>query len=217
MKTLFLVCSLILLTSCTFYTEKQSEALSQSSYAVNDSIEHGRFDLAEKYSEQVVRIVKPPKKRIVINPVLENLPSTTRSPQSPDTSSSSSTNSTPSLSIYSSSPSLSEKRRVVIVPEKFKNDPVVAVNSLEYEKLLLDQEIHKQLQKDHENLLKNKQEVDQELNKQERYNSQMIKDLNKMQKQLLEKDLAILKRNIIIAVMGLVMGLGVYLRIKGVL
>jgi hypothetical protein len=216
MKTLFLVCSLILLTSCTFYTEKQSEALSQSSYAVNDSIEHGRFDLAEKYSEQVVRIVKPPKKRIVINPVLENLPSTTRSPQSLDTPSLS-TNSTPSLSIYSSSPTLSERRRVVIVPEKFKNEPVVAVNSLEYEKLLLDQEIHKQLQKDHENLLKNKQEVDQELNKQERYNSQMIKDLNKMQKQLLEKDLAILKRNIIIAVMGLVMGLGVYLRIKGVL
>lgn len=205
MKIVLLVCGLILLTSCTFYTEKQSEILSQSTYAVKDSLEQGRFDLAEKYSDQTIRIVKPPQKRITINPILENLPSGSFISQPPP------------LTIYNPPPNINEKRRVIIVPERFKNDPVVAVNSIEYEKLLLDQEIHKQLQKDHENLLKNKQEVEQELIKQEKYRNQMIIDLNKMQKQLVEKDLAILKRNVIITIMFLLMGAGVYLRIKGIL
>ena len=49
------------------------------------------------------------------------------------------------------------------------------------------------------------------------YNDKMIRDLNTMQKKLLEKDLAILQRNIIIAVLLVSIGAGVYLRMKGIL
>ena len=151
MKRFFLVGSLILLTSCTFYTEKQSEALSQTVYATQDSLDHGRFELAEKYSELTVRIVKPPKKRIVIAPILENFP-TYKTEINPST-----------LTIHTPTPTpLFEKRRVIVVPERFKNDPVVAVNTIEYEKLLRDQEIYKQLQKDHENLFETKKVVEEE-------------------------------------------------------
>jgi hypothetical protein len=45
----------------------------------------------------------------------------------------------------------------------------------------------------------------------------MVIYLNKMQKQLVEKDLAILKRNIVIVVLFLLMGGATYLRIKGIL
>lgn len=206
MKTLFLVCGLILLTSCTFYTEKQSEVLSQTVYATRDSLEHGRFELAEKYSELTTRIVKPPKKRVIIAPVLENLPSSNSTIIAPS-----------SLTIHTPSPLLTEKRRVIIVPERFKNDPVVAINSLEYEKLLQDQEIHKQLQKDYDNLTKTQKTVEEELIKQKQMYDQMVIDLNNMKAKLGEKDAAIWIRNFIILVMSLVMGAGVYLRIKGIL
>jgi hypothetical protein len=45
----------------------------------------------------------------------------------------------------------------------------------------------------------------------------MINDLNLMQKKLVEKDLAILRRNIIIVLLIAAMGGATYLRIKGIL
>jgi hypothetical protein len=206
MKTLMLICSLVLLTSCTIYTEKQSEALSQAVYATKDSLNNARFDLADQYSEQTTRIVKPPKARIKIDPVFENL-------QTPGIS-----KSQEKINIINPKPpTLTDGRRIMIVPERFKNDPVVAVNTEEYETLLKDQAIRKQLESDYKTLTVHKKEVDTELAKQQKYNSQMVIDLNKMQKQLVEKDLAILKRNIVIVVLFLLMGGATYLRIKGIL
>ena len=49
------------------------------------------------------------------------------------------------------------------------------------------------------------------------YNEKMIKDLNIMQKKLVEKDLAILQRNVIIMFLLLTIGGATYLRIKGIL
>jgi hypothetical protein len=49
------------------------------------------------------------------------------------------------------------------------------------------------------------------------YNEKMIKDLNMMQKKLVEKDLAILQRNIVIVILLALMGGATYLRIKGIL
>jgi hypothetical protein len=59
--------------------------------------------------------------------------------------------------------------------------------------------------------------VDQELQKQLQYNNKIIQDLNTLQKQLVEKNLHILKLYIVI--IGLIVSIagGIYLRIKGIL
>ncbi len=192
---LFLVIALgaFLSPSCTVYTEKQSEALSQAVYLADDSFELGRFDVTDVSLDNAIKIVKPPKKKIEIQAIEkfvanDLIPSSTPKPE-----------------------------RIVIVPEKFKNQQVIVVNSAEYQQLLKDKKIFEQLQADHKALTKLKLDVEQELARQVAYNNKMIEDLNKMQKELLAKRLHILKLYIVIAVMGLAIGGGIYLRIKGIL
>ena len=48
-------------------------------------------------------------------------------------------------------------------------------------------------------------------------NDKMIRDLNIMQKKLVEKDLAILQRNVVIVLLLASIGGATYLRIKGIL
>jgi hypothetical protein len=43
----------------------------------------------------------------------------------------------------------------------------------------------------------------------------MVRDLNNMQRKLVEKDLAILQRNIAIALLSLIIAFGIYIRFKG--
>lgn len=186
------------LIACTVYTEKQSEALSRTVYATKDSLDQARIDLADKYSTETTRLVKPPKKRISIPPVYKKTINTIGSQSS-------------------SSKVVVNKQRVLIVPEKYKNDTVVVVSSEEYEQLLKDKEIYEQMQKDYHNLSETKNFVDEELIRQMEYNDKMIKDLNIMQKKLVEKDLAILQRNIVIVLLCVSIGGGVYLRMKGIL
>jgi hypothetical protein len=196
--SIFFVC--FFLISCTVYTEKQTEALSRSVYATKDSIDKARIDLANVYSNETVRLVKPPKKRIEIESIYKTtqIPVVT-SEAKPD------------------KPIPNNKQRVLMVPEQYKNDTVVVVNSQEYEQLLKDKQIFQQLKKDLDNAFLFKIEIDEELTKQQEYSNKLIRDLNTMQKQLVEKDLAILKRNIVIAIL-LLMGVGAtYLRIKGIL
>lgn len=71
LKWILLVIPLLfLLTSCgTFYSEKQSATLSAGVYAIKDSLTAGRVDLTEFYSEQISRIIIPPKTKIKINPL----------------------------------------------------------------------------------------------------------------------------------------------------
>jgi uncharacterized membrane protein len=187
-------------SSCTIYTEKQSESLSRSVYASKDSFDAARLDLTDGYLQEASRIVKPPKKRIEIKSVYHNKP-----------------NIEVVSSDSKSNPIPKSKQRVLIVPEKYKNDTVIIVNSVEYEQLLKDKEVLKQLQNDLNNLSILKTEVDNELIKQEQYKNKMIQDLNIMQKKLVEKDLAILKRNIIIFFLLLSIASGIYLRMKGIL
>lgn len=194
MKTLFVAVVCVLLTSCTVYTEKQSQALSRAVYATKDSFEMARIDLASEYASEASRIVKPPKKKIEISSLYK----------------SSTENDTTSTKIEG-------PQRLLVVPEKYKNDAVLIVNSKEYQQLLKDKKVLEQVKKENELLSQFKVEVDQELAKQEQYNNKMVQDLNRMQKQLVEKDLAILKRNIIIVVLCLMIGGGVYLRMKGIL
>jgi hypothetical protein len=200
-KIISILFILLFLNSCTVYTEKQSEALSRSVYASKDSFDAARFDLADTYLIESTRIVKPPKKRIEVKSVYHNKPN---------------------IDVISSNPKptnqvTSNKQRVLIVPEKYKNDTVVVVNSVEYEQLLKDKEVLRQLQTDLDNLILLKIEVDEELTKQEEYKNKMVRDLNTMQRKLVEKDLAILQRNILIIGLLLTIGAGIYLRMKGIL
>lgn len=190
-NTLIITLLSLFLTSCTVYTEKQSEVLSQNVYATKDSIEQARIDLADSYINEVTRIVKPPKTRVEIKGIYQT-------PTSPDK-----VNTT--------------KERIVIVPEKYKNDKVIVVNSLEYETLLKDKAIASQLQKDNANLVKIKNDTDKELQKQAEYTNKMVKDLNELQKQILKKNITILRLSIALGAVLLVFAGAIYLRIKGIL
>jgi hypothetical protein len=180
----FLLISLFL-TSCTVYTEKQTEAVSQSVYATKDSIDLARIDLAESYINETTKLINPPKKRIQISAVYQK-----------------------PIQVNNS------KQRIVIVPEQYKSDKVVVVNSTDYDNLLKDKDIAVQLKKDNEILTKARSEFDAERTKQQEMQNKMVKDLNIMQKKLVEKDLAILWRNIIIVALLGVIGGYVYLRMN---
>lgn len=74
--SLFLIPTLFI--SCATPTQKiqavntkLNDKLSQSVFAVNDSIHAGRFDLAEDYSDQSIKLIVPPQKRIVIKQILK--------------------------------------------------------------------------------------------------------------------------------------------------
>jgi len=187
----------LVLTACTVYTEKQSEALSKVVYASKDSMEAARIDLADKYITEASRIVRPPKVRIKIDPVYKHV----------DTVSSGSKH----------EPIIINKQRMVIIPEKYRADTVVVVSSEEYQQLLKDKETFAQIQQDNIGLSDAKKMVDDELIRQLDNRDKMINDLNIMQKKLVEKDLAILRRNILIVLLISSIGGATYLRIKGIL
>ena len=197
-KTTFFCFLFLILPACTVYTEKQSQALSRAVYATRDSFEAARIDLADSYSAEAARIVHPPKTRVGVRSVYKKNIDVIGSSSKPVST-------------------VASKQRVVIIPEKYRNDVVVVVSSKEYQNLLKDKEVMEQLQKDFDNLTLVKQEVDEEIVRQQEYSNKMIKDLNIMQKKLIEKDLAILQRNVVIFVLLLSIGGGVYLRIKGIL
>lgn len=203
MKTLFLFLFILLsLNSCTVYTEKQSEALSKVVYASKDSMEAARIDLADKYVTETTRLVRPPKNRIKIESVYQ------KSIQQHIETIGSSSNREP-IPV--------NKQRMVIIPEKYRADTVVVVSTEEYQRLLKDKETFAQIQRDNEGLTEAKETVDNELIRQLENRDKMINDLNMMQKKLVEKDLAILQRNVIIVLLIALMGGATYLRIKGIL
>jgi len=69
-KLALLTLLLIIVTGCTIYTEKRSEALSQAVYATSSSILNARIDFAAKYAEQAKRLAYAPKKQIDILPLI---------------------------------------------------------------------------------------------------------------------------------------------------
>jgi hypothetical protein len=202
MRVALLFLSFLLLSSCTVYTEKQSEALSKVVYASKDSMEAARVDLADKYVTETTRLVKPPKNRIKIESIYQ------KSVQQHIETIGSGSNREP-IPV--------NKQRMVIIPEKYRADTVVVVSTEEYQRLLKDKETFAQIQRDNEGLMEAKQVVDNELIRQTENRDKMISDLNTMQKKLVEKDLAILQRNIVIVLLIAAMGGATYLRIKGIL
>jgi translation initiation factor 1 (eIF-1/SUI1) len=188
MKKILLL-SVLFIVGCTVYTEKQSEALSQNVYAANDSLNKARVDLAYYYSNETTRLVKPPKKKIDIQPIYQ-------------------------AGEVVKDAKAGERTRVVIVPSQYKGDKVVVVDSVEYQDLLKVKAIAEQLKKDNANLASAKENTDKELAKQAEYTNKMIKDLNHLQAEVYKKDLAILWRNIIIVGLLALIGGYIYLRMN---
>lgn len=176
-------------SGCTVYTEKQSEALSQSVYATKDSIDQSRIDLAEKYANQATRIVKPPKKKIPISAIYLTKDNSGQEP----------------------------KDKITIVPEKYGNQQAFSVNSERYVELLKNKTIYEQLNSDKKIYETHVENVEKELSKQDKYANQMVMNLNRLQKEIIEKNLLILRLYIAIAILSVIMAGGVYLRMKGIL
>lgn len=184
-KFILLFSAIFLFNGCTVYTEKQSEAVSQSVYATKDSIDLARIDLAESYINETTKLINPPKKRIPINAIYQKPIKVGDSDQ-----------------------------RIVIVPEQYKNDKVVVVNSADYSELLKDKENASKLKKDNEILTKAREEFDKERIKQKEMSDKMVIKLNEQQKTILKQRLTILWEGIVIVVLlGIITGY-IYIRMN---
>jgi hypothetical protein len=192
MKIFRLALFSLLMSGCTIYTEKQSEAVSENVYAANESIAKARVDLAQFYSNETTKFIKPPKHPIKINSIYQAGEVVKNSKQA-------------------------EKTRVVIVPDEYKNDKLVVVGSTEYDNLLKDSAIKKQLEEDNKNKASQLKTNDIELQKQRDMSDKMIIDLNNLQKKVITKDLVILRLWTALVSTWIIFAGAVYLRIKGVL
>jgi hypothetical protein len=181
--------ALLCITGCTYYTEKQSEALSQNVYATNDSVNKGRVDLAYYYSAETTKLVKIPKHRIPIQPVVRA-----------------------GKVIKGASPD--DSTRIIIVPAQYKGESVIVVGSTDYQELLKTRSVAEQLKKDNVNLANDKKDTDREVVRQKDMNNKMVIDLNHLQQEVYKKDLAILWRNIIIIGLFALIAGYIYLRMN---
>lgn len=181
--------ALLCITGCTYYTEKQSEALSQNVYATNDSVNKGRVDLAYYYSAETTKLVKIPKHRIPIQPVVRA-----------------------GKVIKGASPD--DSTRIIIVPAQYKGESVIVVGSTDYQELLKTRSVAEQLKKDNVNLANDKKDTDREVVRQKDMNNKMVIDLNHLQQEVYKKDLAILWRNIIIIGLFVLIASYIYLRMN---
>jgi hypothetical protein len=199
----------LFLPSCTVYTEKRSEALSQAVFATADSINGARFDLSYKYAEQAKRLAYPPKKAIEVSRIFTKEPIALNDSKI----------SLVQPSIVTATLDNKEQRPVLrlVVPEFLKHTKLLIENSEEWNEMVKTKEFAKQLEIDKQNLQKLTSDIDAELQKQYQMNSKMVEDLNKLQKQVLAKDLHIIKLYIVIVGLILTLGGGVYLRMKGIL
>lgn len=215
------------MSSCTVYTEKRSEALSQNVGATRDSIAAGRFDLADKYSIESVRLAFPPKKAIKINPIITKKPNTSdkvsvsieKNNKMVSIKTGGAITANPSVSGLDAEPSLSISEDVlrIVVPERFKDASLLVENSTEWQNLLKEKKFAEQLRADNINLNKAQTNTAKELTKQSQMSSKMVQDLNNMQTKLVKKDLVIIRLWVALISLAAFFAGCVYLRVKGVL
>lgn len=218
-----LILILILLCGCAVYTEKRSEALSQAVYATAESIKNARFDKAGPYAEQAKRLAYAPKTQITVPPIItsstKKIEAINKTTVVKRGSSNVNTGSKINTSIIKATSETEEDEQVLrlVIPESLKHAKLLIENSEEWNELLQTKKFKEQLEVDNANLKKLANDIDAELQKQLKYNNQMVIDLNNMQKKLVEKDLLITR--LYITIFGLILSIvgGVYLRIKGIL
>ena len=183
----YLILASLLLASCTYYTEKQSEALSQNVYATSDSLNNKRVDLAYYYSNETTKLVKVPKHRIPIQPVYE------------------------AGNVVKNGPK-KDKTSVVLVPDKYKGDKVVVVGSTEYQDLLKDRAVKQQLERDNVNLKKDSINTNKELAHLQEMHDKIIQNAQTLQTRVYKLEADIWKRNV--AIIGLVLIIGGYIWLR---
>lgn len=219
-KLFVLLLLLLVITGCTIYTEKRSEALSQAVYATSTSISNARIDFAAKYAEQAKRLAYAPKKQIEILPIvtdavktIEVINTTTKIRPPVNSSSTIPTNVITATSIDNQD----QKIIRLVIPEFLKHAKLLIENSEEWNELVKNKQLNAQLEQDKANLQKLAQDIDAELTKQQKYNSELLNELHRLKTAVAEKQITIYKLYITTAVLiGLILG-GVYLRIKGIL
>ena len=218
-----LILILILLCGCAVYTEKRSEALSQAVFATAESIKNARFDKAGPYAEQAKRLAYPPKKQISVPPIITSstrkIESTNKSIDVRKTSTNTKTGSKLNSNVIKVTSDTEEDEQVLrlVIPESLKHAKLLIENSEEWNELMETKKFKEQLEIDNANLKKLASDIDAELQKQLKYNNQMVIDLNNMQKKLVEKDLLITRLYITIFILIISIAGGIYLRIKGIL
>jgi len=228
LKKLVLVTAfLFFIPSCTVYTEKRSEALSQAVYATSEGIKNARLDKAYEYSEQAKRLAYAPKKLIPVPQYhTKEIKKITAINSSITTVQASSNNKVKPLdkqvinsNVMYMTNNNDETETVLrlVVPDFLKDAKLLIENSNEWNELLKTKEFKEFLEKDNERLEKLKSDIDAELNKQLEYSNKMVLDLNNLQKSVLKKDLLIIRLYIVIGLLIGAIGGGVYLRMKGVL
>lgn len=186
MKRFFLLFVLTLMSCApTKYIPKDSEPLSKAVYATSDSIDLGRIDLADQYAKQAKTLVEPPKQTILIKPLVSK----------------------------STSKSVA-KNNVIVIPSSLKGMQVIVVGSQEYEDLLKIKENAEVMEKDVEILKKQIEETRKAFREQYEAKSQLLKDYEKLVLDLKDKQLALIRRNIIIGGMSLLIGVYIFIKVK---
>ena len=64
------LCAVLGLSGCESLQTKVNKQISQTVFAENAALHAGRFDLAQKYSDQTVKLVPAPKKATTIKPFI---------------------------------------------------------------------------------------------------------------------------------------------------
>ena len=167
--------------------------MSQAVFATKDSIGVMRIDLAAKYSDAASRLVPPPKNRIKIEAILRKTVD-------------------------------GKVETIAILPGTAQDKTVVIENSPEYKKLMEDLKIAEQFKQDSLNWELYSKEVDRQIAEQYKVNNEMIVRIQDLEKQILQKDkkiiqqeLSVLWRNIVIISLVAAIAAMIYLRIKGIL
>ena len=111
-------------------------------------------------------------------------------------------------------PTPSDRKRVLVVPAAYKDSEVVVVGSDEYNELLNNKKVAEQLKKDYETLGKAKKTVDDTLKQEVENRDKMVVKINQLEKSNLRKTIVILVEGIIIAILGGILGLIVYMRFR---
>ncbi len=116
----------LFVSGCATAQQKRMVVASQAAYAINDSLKAGRVDLAKKYSEQLVRLAPPPKKRIEVKPIEITRPTTDGQ---------------------------SEKVTLTILPPEYQNRETLITGSKEFTKIVEEHpDIAAQLKKEDKTL-----------------------------------------------------------------
>lgn len=108
------------------------------------------------------------------------------------------------------------KKRMAIVPDKYKNTEVIVVGSVRYDELLKDAETANQLKQDYNNLENEKQKVDEELRKKEALIAEMTVQVNTLNIKLSETSKALLKYKFVLLGTGVFVLFYFYVKLKNI-